>query len=65
MISRRKSIPAGAGGAGLYTSPLTGTKFPTMQVLTIEGLLPGTELARYPDLDVGRLTFTKAKREEK
>jgi len=52
-------------GTGYYTSPLTGAKFPKLQVLTIEGLLSGTEQARYPRMDAGGLTFKKAKREDK
>ena len=51
-------------GTGYYTSPLTGAKFPKLQVLTIEGLLAGTEQARYPRMDAGGLTFKKAKQEE-
>ena len=51
-------------GTGYYTSPLTGAKFPKLQVLTIEGLLSGKEQARYPRMDAGGLTFKKAKREE-
>lgn len=51
-------------GAGYYTSPLTGTKFPKLQVLTIEGLLSGKDQARYPRLDAGGLTFKKARKEE-
>jgi adenine specific DNA methylase Mod len=52
-------------GAGYYTSPFTGAQFPRLQVLTIEGLLTGTEQAKYPRMDAGGLTFKKAKREEK
>ena len=52
-------------GTGYYTSPLTGAKFPKLQVLTIEGLLAGTEQAKYPRMDAGGLTFKKAKREER
>jgi DNA modification methylase len=51
-------------GTGYYTSPFTGAKFPKLQVLTIEGLLSGTEQAKYPRMDAGGLTFKKAKREE-
>lgn len=51
-------------GTGYYTSPLTGAKFPKLQVLTIEGLLSGAEQAKYPRMDAGGLTFKKAKREE-
>jgi len=52
-------------GTGYYTSPLTGVKFPKLQVLTIEGLLSGNEQAKYPRMDAGGLTFKKAKVEEK
>ena len=48
-----------------YTSPVTGANFPKLQILTIEGLMEGTERAQYPDLSAGGVTFKKAKREEK
>jgi DNA modification methylase len=51
-------------GTGYYTSPLTGAKFPKLQVLTIDGLLSGKERAEYPRMDAGGLTFKKAKKEE-
>lgn len=51
-------------GTGYYTSPLSGAKFPKLQVLTVEGLLAGTEQARYPRMDAGGLTFKKAKENE-
>jgi DNA modification methylase len=60
-----KPMIAEAAGAGFYTSPLTGANFPRMQILTIDGLLAGSEQARYPRMDAGGLTFKKAKREEK
>jgi len=50
---------------GYYTSPITGKSFPTLQILTIEGLMTGTERALYPDLSQGSTTFKKAKVEEK
>ena len=50
---------------GYYTSPGTGKAFQKIQILTIEGLLQGTERAIYPDLSQGATTFKKAKREEK
>ena len=53
-----------AAGAGFYVSPITGARFPKLQILTVEGLLNGNEQARYPHLDAGGLTFKKAKREE-
>lgn len=52
-------------GTGYYTSPLTGAKFPKLQVLMIEDLLSGKAQARYPRMDAGGLTFKKAKVEEK
>lgn len=48
--------------AGYYTSP-SGAKFPKIQIVTIEGLLKGTEQPIYPDLMRGGLTFKKATRE--
>jgi DNA modification methylase len=50
---------------GYYTSPATGQSFPKVQILTIEGLLHGTQRALYPDLSQGATTFKKAKVEEK
>lgn len=50
---------------GYYVSPTTSGNFPKIQILTIEGLLNGTEKALYPDLSRGALTFKKAKVEEK
>jgi DNA modification methylase len=46
---------------GFYTSPTTGAQFPRVQILTIAGLLAGTERPRYPDLAQGGHTFKKAK----
>lgn len=53
-----------ASAAGFYDSP-AGASFPKIQILTIEGLLTGSEQARYPDLARGGLTFKQAKVEEK
>jgi DNA modification methylase len=50
--------------AGYYDSPHMGA-YPKIQILTIEGLLSGTEGPRYPDLTRGGLSFKKAKVEEK
>lgn len=49
---------------GYYESPI-GASFPKIQILTIKGLLDGTEQARYPDLMRGGLMFKKAEREIK
>jgi DNA modification methylase len=46
---------------GFYKSPITNAEFPRIQILTIAGLLNGTERARYPDLSSGGHTFKKAK----
>jgi hypothetical protein len=45
--------------AGYYNSP-AGASFPKLQILTVRGLLDGTERARYRNLMQGRLTFKKA-----
>lgn len=50
--------------AGYYASPI-GASFPKIQILTIKGLLDGTEQARYPDLMRGGLMFKKTEREIK
>jgi hypothetical protein len=48
--------------AGYYESPL-GVNFPNIQLLTIKGLLEGTERAVYPDLMQGGLMFKRAAKE--
>lgn len=48
--------------AGYYESPV-GASFPKIQILTIEGLLEGSERPRYPDLMQGGLMSRKPKRE--
>ena len=51
---------------GYYNSPAAkGKGFEKIQILTIAGLLNGSERARYPDLSQGATTFKKAKLEEK
>lgn len=44
-----------------YISPLTKELFPRIQILTIKGLMAGTERPRYPDLGLGLGMFKKAK----
>ena len=51
---------AEAASAGWYESPTSDVHFPKLQMLTIDGLLNGTEAPRYPDLSRGGLTFKKA-----
>ena len=57
-----KPMQTEALAAGYYHSPHFGA-FPKLQILTIEGLLAGTERALYPDMARGGLTFKKAERE--
>lgn len=57
-----KPMIAEAAKAGYYDSPF-GASFPKIQILTIKGLLEGTERPRYPDLSMGGHTFKKAKKE--
>ena len=49
---------------GYYESPLIKKAFPKLQILTIAGLINGTERPNYPELGRGGLTFKKAKRED-
>ncbi|MHB8173892.1 MAG: DNA methyltransferase, partial [Nitrospirota bacterium] len=48
--------------AGYYESPHNGN-FPKIQILTVEGLMNGTEKPRYPDYTGGGLTFKQPKKE--
>lgn len=58
-----KPMVSEAASAGFYQS-MHGA-FPKIQILTIEGLLNGTQKPVYPDLSRGGLSFKKAKVEEK
>jgi site-specific DNA-methyltransferase (adenine-specific) len=53
-----------AASAGHYESPHHGA-FPRIQILTIQGLLDGTERPHWPDLSFGEQNFKKAKSEGK
>ncbi|MBL0422396.1 restriction endonuclease [Ramlibacter sp. AW1] len=64
LSSPTKPMSVEAVKAGYYTSPATGHKFPKLQILSIDGLLSGTEKALYPDLSQGATTFKKAQVEE-
>ena len=57
-----KPMEVEAASAGRYDSRLFGDA-PRIQILTIEGLLSGTERARYPDLSRGGHTFKRARAE--
>jgi DNA modification methylase len=58
-----KPMKVEAVSAGYYESPHSGA-FEKIQILTIEGLLNGTESPRYPDLSRGSTSFKQAKVEE-
>lgn len=44
----------------VYYTTQSGVNFPKLQILTVNGLLKGTDRARYPDLSAGGHTFKKA-----
>jgi hypothetical protein len=48
LAAPTKPMLSEAVSTKFYTSPLNGTNFPKLQILTIEGLLDGKELAHYP-----------------
>lgn len=51
---------------GFYQLPNTQHAYPKLQILSIAGLLDGSERPQYPnELSFGAVTFKKAKREEK
>lgn len=58
-----KPMQTEATSAGFYESP-NGRSYPKIQILTIEGLLNGTESPKYPDLALGELTHKKARTEK-
>ncbi len=55
-----KPMVTEAASAGHYESPHHGA-FPRIQILTIQGLLDGTERPHWPDLSFGEQNFKKAK----
>jgi site-specific DNA-methyltransferase (adenine-specific) len=59
MVDPTRPMKEEAIKAGYYESPI-GANFPKVQILTIKGLLEGTERAKYPDLTQGGLTFKRA-----
>ena len=61
-LERTKPMETEAVSAGFYESQGWG-QFPKIQILTIEGLLNGTERLQYHDERRGALTFKKAERE--
>jgi adenine specific DNA methylase Mod len=63
LKSATKPMKVEAVSAGYYESPHSGA-FEKIQILTIDGLLNGTESPRYPDLSRGSTSFKPAKVEE-
>ncbi len=62
LVEPTRPMKEEAVAMGYYESP-GGASFPKLQILTIKGLLDGTEQPRYPDLMRGGLMFKKARRE--
>lgn len=61
-----KPMIAEAASARFYESPtFPDRRYPRLQILTIEGLMNGTEQPRYPDMSRGELNFKKATRESR
>ena len=65
LTAPTKPMIAQAVSAGHYENEHFPKPFPKLQILTIEGLLSGTERALYPDLSMGGQTFATAKKEKK
>jgi DNA modification methylase len=64
LTSPTKEMVKEALTAGFYESPnFKSGEYPKIQVLTIEGLLKGTQRPRYPDLSQGAYTFKRATQE--
>jgi site-specific DNA-methyltransferase (adenine-specific) len=63
LAPRTKPMKVEAVSAGHYQSPHSGA-FDKIQILTVEGLLNGTEAPRYPDLSRGSTGSRKARVEE-
>ena len=64
LTAPTKPMITEAASAGHYESPHHGA-FPRIQILTIQGLLDGTERPHWPDLSFGEQNFKKAKSEGK
>lgn len=57
LASPTKNMGIEATNAGFYDSPrFKRQPYPRLQILTIEGLLGGTERAQYPDISAGAMT---------
>ena len=64
LTAPTKPMQTEAASAGHYESPHHGG-FPRIQIITIAGLIDGTQRPRWPDLSFGEQNFKKAKAEKK
>jgi len=60
--SDRSEIPAEAASAGFYHSEIMNKDYPKVQVLTVKGLLEGTERLKIPQVAPDDITFKRAER---
>ncbi len=60
--SDRSEIPAEAASAGFYHSEIMNKDYPKVQVLTVKGLLEGTERLKIPQVAPDDVTFKRAER---
>lgn len=63
LASPTKPMIKEAASAGFYKSAGNGRDYPKIQILTIEGLLNGTERPEYFDMNLGGLNFKAAETE--
>jgi len=60
--SDRSDIASETASAGFYRSEIMGKDYPRVQVLTIKGLLEGTERLQIPQIAPDDVTFKRAER---
>ncbi|MCK4333672.1 site-specific DNA-methyltransferase [candidate division WOR-3 bacterium] len=60
--SERSDIPAEAASAGFYHSEIMNKDYPRVQVLTVKGLLEGTERLKIPQIAPDDVTFKRAEK---
>lgn len=60
--SDRSDIPSEAASAGFYHSGIMNKDYPKVQVLTVKGLLEGTERLQIPQIAPDDITFKRAER---
>lgn len=60
--SDRSDIPSEAASAGFYHSEIMNKDYPKVQVLTVKGLLQGTERLQIPQIAPDDVTFKRAEK---